>query len=158
MSNRVVRGIVMATLTFAVGACSADPPASSPAPSASAPSTGGAARVYFVRPKNGETIKPMSTFEFGGDRVTIAAVPPGNVTPDMVRPGMTHYHLGVDTDCLPPGTIIPKADPWIHFGAGQNTIEMSMTPGPHRLVLQSGDDMHRTIAGLCETINVTVAP
>ena len=76
---------------------------------------------------------------------------------DNKRPaGITHYHLGVDTDCLPAGTVIPKADPWIHFGDGKNVIEMSLPPGPHKLVLQSGDDMHRTIDGLCETINVTV--
>jgi hypothetical protein len=124
-----------------------------------APAGGGTTgRVFFAKPKNGETIKPVSTIEFGNERVTIAAVPPGNLTPSQVRAGMTHYHLGVDTDCLPPGTVIPKADPWIHFGDGKNQIEMSLQPGQHKLVLQSGDDMHRTIAGLCETITVTVAP
>jgi hypothetical protein len=115
-------------------------------------------RVFFVQPKDGATIKPMSTFEFGNEGVTIAAVPPGELKPEQVRPGMTHYHLGVDTDCLPAGTIIPKADPWVHFGDGKNVIEMSLTPGKHKIVLQSGDDMHRTLEGLCETINVTVAP
>jgi hypothetical protein len=155
MGNRVVRGIVMATLTLAVGACSSEPPASTPA---STPSTGGAPRVFFVSPKNGATIKPMSTFEFGNERVTVGAVPPGTITPEQVRAGITHYHLGVDTDCLPAGTVIPKADPWIHFGDGKSVIEMSLTPGPHKLVVQSGDDMHRTVEGLCETINVTVAP
>jgi Domain of unknown function (DUF4399) len=54
--------------------------------------------------------------------------------------------------------IIPKADPWIHFGDGKNVIEMSLTPGQHRLAVQAGDDMHRTLPGMCEVINVTVAP
>jgi hypothetical protein len=35
---------------------------------------------------------------------------------------------------------------------------MSMTPGKHKVVLQSGDDMHRTIEGLCQTITVNVVP
>ena len=115
-------------------------------------------RVFFVQPKDGATIKPMSTFEFGSEGVTVAAVPPGTLTPEQVRAGMIHYHLGVDTDCLPAGTVIPKADPWVHFGDGKNVIEMSMTPGAHRVALQAGDDMHRTIEGLCQIIKVTVAP
>ena len=154
MRNRFPQGLAMCALMLAVVACnSSTPPASTPAAS---PPT--AQRVFFVSPKNGDTIKPLTTFEFGNERVTIGAVPPGEIKPEQVRAGITHYHLGVDTDCLPAGTVIPKADPWIHFGDGKNVIEMSLPPGPHKLVLQSGDDMHRTIAGLCETINVTVAP
>ena len=53
---------------------------------------------------------------------------------------------------------IPKADPWIHFGDGKKVIEMSLAPGPHRLAVQAGDDLHRTLAGMCQVINVTVAP
>jgi hypothetical protein len=113
-------------------------------------------RVFFVEPKNGDTIKSMSTLRFGNEGVTVSPVPPGNLTPDQVRPNMTHYHLGVDTDCLPAGQVIPKADPWIHFGDGKDTIEMQLKPGQHRLVLQSGDDLHRTVGSLCETITVTV--
>ena len=152
MGYRFVKALVLATFTLAVVACSQDAP---PAPGSSTGAST-ADRVFFVQPKDGATIKSMSTFEFGNTGVTIAAVPPGNLTPDMVRPGMTHYHLGVDTDCLPAGVAIPKADPWIHFGDGKSVIEMSLKPGPHRLVVQSGDDLHRTISGLCETINVTV--
>ena len=63
---------------------------------------------------------------------------------------MTHYHLGVDTDCLPAGTAIPKADPWIHFGQGNRDRDAAQA-GATQLVLQSGDDLHRTMPGLCET-------
>lgn len=147
MANRVVRRLVMATLTLSVAACGgADAPSSSGA---------GAGKVFFVAPKNGDTINTMATIEFGSTGVTVAAVPPGELTPEQVRPGMIHYHLGVDADCLPAGTIIPKADPWVHFGDGKNVIEAQLTPGPHRLAVQAGDDMHRTLPGLCEVINVT---
>ena len=115
-------------------------------------------RVFFVTPTNGATVKPMSTIEFGSSGVTVAAVPPGELKPEQVRPGTIHYHIAVDSDCLAAGTVIPKADPWVHFGDGKNVIEMSLPTGAHRLTVQAGDDMHRTIAGLCETINVTVAP
>lgn len=147
MRSRTVGSVIMGVLALAAAACGGG-----------SESHGGHGRVFFVSPKNGATIKPMSTFEFGNEGVTISPVPPGELKPEQVRAGMTHYHLGVDTNCLPAGQIIPKADPWIHFGDGKNVIEMSLPPGPHKLVLQSGDDMHRTIEGLCETINVTVTP
>lgn len=151
MRNRVVQGLVMAALTLAVGGCNR---AEQPAAEHAGGHVGG--RVFFVEPKDGDTIKSMSTFRFGNEGVTVSPVPPGELTPEQVRPNMTHYHLGVDTDCLPAGQVIPKADPWIHFGDGKDTIEMQLKPGQHKLVLQAGDDLHRTVAGLCETITVTV--
>ena len=148
MSHRVVTGSVIAALAFSFVACSESAP--------SGGSTAGARRVFFVSPKNGDTIKSMSTIEFGSSGVTVGAVPPGELKPEQVSANIIHYHLGVDTDCLGDGVVIPKADPWIHFGDGKNVIEMSLKPGPHRLAVQAGDDMHRTISGMCEVISVTV--
>jgi hypothetical protein len=163
MVIRVVKVVAGAGLMLAAAACggSEAPPASTSTPAASSAPAASAAsgpRVFFVSPKNGDTIKPLSTVEFGSSGVTVAAVPPGELTPDQVRPQTIHYHLGTDTDCLPAGTAIPKADPWIHFGDGKNVIEMSLAPGQHRIAVQAGDDRHITIAGLCEVISVTVAP
>jgi len=140
MGNRLVTRMIIAAL-LAIG-CSQSAPG---------------ARVFFVSPKNGDTIKPLSTIEFGSTGVTVAAVPPGELKPEQVRANTIHYHLGTDADCLPAGTAIPKASPWVHFGDGKNVIEMQLPPGQHRLAVQAGDDMHRTIAGLCEVITVTVA-
>ncbi|MGE0360552.1 MAG: DUF4399 domain-containing protein [Vicinamibacterales bacterium] len=162
MGNRLATAMAGAGLTMIVAGCgspSAPPPAATTAPpAAAAPAPAASGRVFFVRPKNGDTIKPLSTVEFGSEDVTVAAVPPGEIAPEAVRPKTIHYHLGTDTDCLPPGTAIPKADPWIHFGDGKNVIEMSLAPGQHRIAVQAGDDRHVTIAGLCEVINVTVVP
>ena len=47
----------------------------------------GRGTVFFVTPNNGATIKPMSTIEFGSSGVTVAAVPPGELKPEQVRPG-----------------------------------------------------------------------
>ena len=149
MANRVVTRLIMATLALSVAACGGG---NAPASSGSG---AGAGKVFFVSPKSGDTIKTMATIEFGSTGVTVAAVPPGELKPEQVRPNMIHYHLGVDTDCLPAGTIIPKADPWVHFGDGKNVIEAQLTPGAHRLAVQAGDDMHRTLPGLCEVINIT---
>jgi hypothetical protein len=146
MAFRVVGALILTASMF-VAACGG----SSPAPAAQP-----AGKVFFVEPKNGASVKSPVNVVFGSDVFTIAAVPPGEIKPEAVRANTGHYHLGLDTDCLPVGSVIPKADPWIHFGMGNNTIEMQLPPGSHKLVVQAGDDRHATMTGLCETITVTV--
>lgn len=111
-------------------------------------------RVFFVQPQDGATVKSPVALEFGAEDFTIAAVPEGTLT--ETRPALGHYHIGVDAECLPAGAEIPKASPWVHFGDGKNVIDMQLPPGKHRLTLQVGDDLHRTIEGLCSSITVDV--
>ena len=129
-------------------------PAATAAPAPPPPAASGP-RVFFVEPQDGATVKSPVKLRFGIENYQIAAVPQGDVT--SARPNMGHHHVGVDTECLPPGTVIPKANPWVHFGGGQAEIDMQLTPGPHKLALEIGDDTHTTIAGLCSTITVNVA-
>lgn len=131
------------------------------APAAAAPSADTSqaaatpARVFFVQPQDGATVKSPVHFEFGADQFTIAAVPAGTV--EAPRPAVGHYHLGVDQGCMPAGQVIPPGTPaWVHFGKGNNTIDMQLTPGPHKFAVQAGDDQHRTVEGLCQTISITV--
>jgi hypothetical protein len=163
MVSRLVVAPVLAAFSLTVVACGGSAPQpeseapaaqSAPAADASHAEHPAGARVFFMQPTDGATVKSPVQFVFGSEQITIAAVPPGEVT--TVREGIGHFHLGVDTDCLPAGTVIPKADPWIHFGDGKNTIEMQLKPGPHKFAVQAGDDKHATIAGLCETISITV--
>jgi hypothetical protein len=159
MAFRVVGALIL-TASVAVAACGGSSPESQPAgtpaaaPAADHTAHPGGGKVFFAEPKSGATVKTPVHIVFGSDMFTIAAVPPGEVTD--VRANTGHYHLGVDTDCLPVGAVIPKANPWVHFGMGNNSIDMQLTPGPHKLVVQAGDDKHATMTGLCETINVTV--
>ena len=115
-----------------------------------------APRAHFVAPDDGANISvdhPV-VFEFGVEHYEIAAVPEEVEQP---RPDEGHYHLGVDTECLPVGEIIPKADPWVHFGDASNTIEMQLEPGVRtRSRYRRGDDEHRTVNGLCETITIRI--
>ena len=78
--------------------------------------------------------------------------------PPVIVEGKGPHHLGVNTHCLPAGTIIEKAEPWIHFGDASNTIDVQLPPGPVHLSLQIGDGEHRTLdeEGLCAMINLTV--
>jgi hypothetical protein len=76
----------------------------------------------------------------------------------VINPGAGHHHIGLDTQCLPPGEIIPTAAPWVHFGDGSSTIEFQLPPGEHHLVAQVGDGEHRTLdePGLCAELHVVV--
>lgn len=113
-------------------------------------------RVFFVEPQDGASVKSPVRLQFGIENYQLAAVPPGEVTAS--RSGMGHHHVGVDQDCLAAGTTIVKGTPsWIHFGDGKTEMEMQLPPGRHRLTLQLGDDQHKTIEGLCQTITVDVA-
>ena len=110
-------------------------------------------RVFFVAPRDETdhaTEIPLG-LTFGVENFEIGAVPEELTT---VREGVGHYHLGVNTECLPPGEIIPAADPWVHFGDGSDGMEMQLEGGEYRMTVQIGDDEHRTLEGLCETITV----
>ena len=87
----------------------------------------------------------------GVENFQISPVPEDASSP---REGLGHYHLGYNTECLPAGEIIPAADPWTHFGDGSDGMEMQLEGGEYRFSVQIGDDEHRTIEGLCETITI----
>lgn len=151
-------GLLAAALATA---CGSDVPSSQPAAGArasSAPASSGAAsatgRVFFVEPQDGASVKSPVRLRFGIEKLEIMPVPQGEI--QAVRPGVGHHHVAVDADCLPPGTVIPKAAPWVHFGDGKNEIEMQLPPGPHKLTLEVGDDKHTTMPGFCTTITVNV--
>jgi hypothetical protein len=151
MAFRVVGALILTAAMAAGAACGG----SSPPAADHSQHPGG--RVFFAEPKDGATVKSPVKVVFGSEMpFTIAPVPPGEIAPEAVRANTGHYHLGVDTDCLPVGTVIPKANPWVHFGQGNNTIDMQLAPGPHKLVVQAGVDRHATMTGLCEVINITV--
>ncbi len=113
------------------------------------------ARVSFVEPKNGATVTSPVHMKFAATGIQIAAVPPGDLT--TARPGIAHFHVGIDQSCLPPGKTIVKGTPsWVHFGDGKSEFDSQLTPGKHKLALQLGDDLHNTLPGACAVITVNV--
>ena len=127
--------------------------AAEPMGETAAEESSGEPRVFFVAPideTDHATEIPLG-ITFGIENFEIGAVPEEVTT---VREGVGHYHLALDTDCLPPGEIIPSADPWVHFGDGSDGMEMQLEGGEYRLTVQIGDDEHRTLEGLCDTIVV----
>jgi len=111
-------------------------------------------KIFFVEPKSGASVTSPVHMKFGISDYEIAPVPQGDVKES--RPAVGHYHIGVDTTCLPANTVIPKASPWVHFGDGKSEFDLQLPPGKHKIVLQLGDDLHKTVAGLCTTLSVNV--
>jgi hypothetical protein len=112
-------------------------------------------RVFFIEPKNNATVTSPVHMKFGSEGIEIAAVPPGD--PTTTRPGVAHYHVGIDQNCLPAGKNIVKGTPsWVHFGDGKDVFDSQLTPGKHKLSVQLGDDLHNTLPGTCQTITVNV--
>ena len=96
--------------------------------------------------------------EFGAENYMISAIPEGfDPEADEPRADMGHYHVGLDTGCLPAGEIIPEGQNWQHFGDGSNRYTLQVEPGSYELTVQIGDDLHGTQEGLCETISIEVA-
>jgi hypothetical protein len=114
-----------------------------------------AKRVFFIEPKQGATVSSPVHMKFGSEGIEIAAVPPGDVT--TARPGIGHYHIGIGVSCLASGKTIVKGTPsWVHFGDGKSEFDVQLTPGVHKIALQIGDDLHKTVPGFCQTITLKV--
>jgi hypothetical protein len=112
-------------------------------------------KVFFVEPKNGATVTSPVHMKFGSSGIEISPVPPGDLK--ETRPGVAHYHVGIDQACLPAGKTIVKGTPsWVHFGDGKDVFDSQLTPGKHKLALQLGDDLHNTLPGACQVITITV--
>ncbi len=146
-------GLICLAVVFSTTACGGGSPEMEDEPEAAAAEMESEdPRVFFVEPAAGATVQSPVTFVFGADNFMIEPVGDGDI-----HPGAGHHHFGVDTDCLPAGTVIPDGDPsWIHFGTGSTEIDMQLEPGSHRFCLQIGDGEHRTLADLSAVITVTV--
>ena len=140
----------LSALVAALVACLAGSVASiAQAPTAKKP------RVFFVEPKDGATVTSPLHMKFGAEGIEIGAVPPGDIK--TARPGIAHYHIGFEQDCLAAGQNIVKGTPsWVHFGDGKAEFDTQLTPGKHKFALQLGDDLHNTLPGTCTAITVTV--
>ena len=142
----LLAGFLLASCGAWVGAQSAKPSTSTKAKKI---------RVWFVEPKNNASVTSPLHMKFASEGIEISPVPPGDLK--ETRPGVAHYHVGIDQKCLPAGKNIVKGTPsWVHFGDGKAEFDSQLTPGKHKLALQLGDDLHITLPGACEVITVNV--
>ena len=142
--------LLLVAATACGGAGDSAPDTAEPAASEE---TSAAPRAFFVEPANGATVQAPVHLVFGAENFVVE--PAGD---NSVHAGAGHMHIGIDTECLPAGTIIPTASPWVHFGDGSMQIDVDLTPGEHTIALQIGDGEHRTLddPGLCSLLTLNV--
>nr|WP_260106634.1 DUF4399 domain-containing protein [Phaeobacter inhibens] len=101
------------------------------------------AEVYFVMPKDGDTVSSPVTVVFGLRGMGVA--PAG-----MEEENTGHHHLLIDRPPLGEGEDgadelsygLPSDENHIHFGGGQTETTLDLAPGEHTLQLVMGDYGH----------------
>jgi len=111
-------------------------------------------KVYFTNIKDGDTVKSPVKLSFGVDGMGVR--PAGQDVNDKTT---GHHHLIIDSDGIAPGQVVPMNDKHIHYGKGQTSAEVKLTPGKHTLRLQFADGAHRSYGPeMSAAIHITVAP
>ena len=93
------------------------------------------ARVFFLDLADGAKLTAKSTIKFGISGMDVA--PAGTQ-----KPNTGHHHLLIDTPLPDLDREIPSDPNHIHFGRGQTSAEVTLTPGEHTLQLLLGDHQH----------------
>jgi len=139
MKNRIKRSFFALLLLPCIAATAAESPAG--------------AKVYFISPQSGDTVKSPVTVRFGLQGMGVA---PAGI--EMVRTG--HHHLIVDAPTPKLDATIPTDDQHLHFGGGQTETTLTLAPGTHTLQLVLGDHLHvpHNPPVMSEQITITVEP
>ena len=88
-------------------------------------------------------------------RIHGKTVAPAGTEPE--NPDKGHFHLLVDTDTVPAGTVIPSDKKHIHFGKGQTSALLDLPPGKHKITLLFADGAHRSFGPeWASSVNVEV--
>jgi hypothetical protein len=98
------------------------------------PSPAGA-KVFFIGLADGARLPVTARIEFGISGMEVA--PAGTIKADS-----GHHHLLIDTPLPPLDHEIPSDPNHLHFGRGQTSTELTLTPGEHTLQLLLGDYQH----------------
>jgi hypothetical protein len=127
MSNKPVATMALLSACCALGAAIAADLPRNPSPKG--------AELYFISPKDGDTVKSPVTVRFGLRGMGVA---PAGVAVESTG----HHHLLIDTGMPPLNLPIPADAKHVHFGKGQTEAAVTLAPGRHRLQLLLGDHLH----------------
>lgn len=108
-------------------------------------------KVYFISPKDGETVSGPVKIVFG---LSNAGVAPAG----MNKEGTGHHHLLIDEPQLDLTQPLPMTDQVKHFGNGQTETTVTLKPGKHSLQLLFADWKHQPFnpSVASEKITITV--
>jgi hypothetical protein len=94
------------------------------------------AKLYFITPHDGQTIKGGFWCRFGLRNLGVT-----HAGDDYENSG--HHHLLIDvTEAIDPKEPIPQDKSHLHFGAGQTETYLDLPRGKHTLQLVLGDGKH----------------
>ena len=114
------------------------------------PSLAEGAKVFFVSPKDGETVSSPVTIEFGLEGAEIR--PAGEN-----HPNSGHHHLIINGSSIDQGSVVPADEKHIHYGKGQTTATVPLTPGEYTLTMQFANFLHQSYGNAGATsIKITV--
>ena len=94
-------------------------------------------RVYFTSPSNNAELKSPVKLVFGVDGMSIRPA-----LEDVSDKTSGHHHLIIDSDGIPSGKVVPMNKQHIHYGKGQTSATIELTPGKHTLRLQFANGAH----------------
>ena len=127
MNTKVLAGTALVAAALAIGAAVAAGLPRTPAPKD--------VELYFISPKDGETVKSPVTVRFGLRGMGVA---PAGVAIENTG----HHHLLIDAELPPQNLPVPADANHVHFGKGQTEASVTLAPGRHRLQLLLGDHLH----------------
>ncbi len=108
--------------------------------------------VFFVSPKNGDTVATTFKVQFGASNLTVKPA-----LEDIENKNAGHHHLLINLDSIADGQGIPFTEQHMHFGKGQTEGEVTLKPGNYKLTMQFANGAHVSYGQrLSQTINITV--
>ncbi len=110
--------------------------------------------VFFESPKNGEELNSPFEVKFGVRGMTVRPA-----LEDMQDKSSGHHHILIDhpQGFIEDGQAIPVDERHIHYGKGQTTATLELSPGTHTLSMQFADGAHLSYGKkMAATITVTI--
>lgn len=108
------------------------------------------AKVFFVSPKDGDTVTSPVQIQMGIEGMVIE--PAG-----QIKDGSGHHHIIVDAEPIPKGTLVPADAQHWHYGKGQTDAQLTLAPGQHTLQLQLANGVHLSYGEqMSQKITITV--
>ncbi len=106
--------------------------------------------VFFVNISDGDTVTSPVLVQMGVNGIEVE--PAGEE-----KEGYGHHHIIINGTYLEKGTIVPMNETNIHYGKGQTSDTLELTPGEHTLTLQFADGLHQSYGyKLSNTIKIVV--